>query len=414
MTIDTALDIRIVRWTRSASIENEEKEDAGYRLRPFKGHAPDGEKVEFYGSGVLNVDESMRAEDVEIYYDPAELIGGLLISPSQSEPEDNTVSTATATHGCPKVGMAEEALVKKAGDKYRSFLHDEAENITQWRHGGPPTYDSVNQLFEEGRTKEWPKGSLEEVVQNAIKSWEMELSHKTRLQDFKTINPDKFKLIVNGREGLSGEETLRIGSYNALLKSSLPQEFQYYKADEETFESSHDAFRSALPRGFAWEVLSVYSGPPVISFKFRHWGFFEGPFKGHAPTEEKVEFYGFGVLKVDESLRAEDVEVYYDPAELFGGLLKGALISPSQSEDNTVNTATATELHILDIAKLSLKWTKMNRPIQGLQIPHTLQQERKSINSVIKNDSFQRNSILGSMPRRPSSTSAKLNISVQN
>jgi hypothetical protein len=101
-----------------------------------------------------------------------------------------------------------------------------------------------------------------------------------------------------GREGLSGEETLRIGSYNALLKSSLPKEFQYYKADEETFESSHDAFRSALPRGFAWEVLSVYSGPPVISFKFRHWGFFEGPFKGHAPTEEKVEFYGFGILKV--------------------------------------------------------------------------------------------------------------------
>jgi len=56
----------------------------------------------------------------------------------------------------------------------------------------------------------------------------------------------------------------------------------------------------------------------------------------------------------------------------------------------------------------------MNQPILGLQIPHTLQQEQRSINSVIKNDSFQRNSILGSMPRRPSSTSAKLNISVQN
>lgn len=46
--------------------------------------------------------------------------------------------------------------------------------------------------------QEWPKGSLEETVQNAIKSWEMELTHKTRLQDFKSINPDKFKLIVNG------------------------------------------------------------------------------------------------------------------------------------------------------------------------------------------------------------------------
>lgn len=44
----------------------------------------------------------------------------------------------------------------------------------------------------------WPKGSLEETVQNAIKSWEMELSHKTRIQDFRTINPEKFKLIVNG------------------------------------------------------------------------------------------------------------------------------------------------------------------------------------------------------------------------
>lgn len=41
---------------------------------------------------------------------------------------------------------------KVAKDKYRSFIHDEAENI-QWRHGGPPVYDVVNQLFEEGRTK---------------------------------------------------------------------------------------------------------------------------------------------------------------------------------------------------------------------------------------------------------------------
>ncbi|KAJ7981842.1 Pathogen-related protein [Quillaja saponaria] len=219
----------------------------------------------------------------------------------------------------------EEAVASDevVGDKYRSFLYDEAEKTTHWRHGGPPTYESVNQLFEEGRTKEWPKGSLEEIVQNAIKSWEMELSHKTRLQDFKTINPEKFKLFVNGREGLTGEETLEIGSYNALLKSSLPEGLKYYKAEEETFESSHEAFRSAFPRGFAWEVLQVYTGPPEIAFKFRHWGFFEGPFKGHAPTGKIVEFYGLGTLKVDETLRVEEAEVYYDPAELIGDLLVG-------------------------------------------------------------------------------------------
>ncbi|KAL5132541.1 Pathogen-related protein [Glycine soja] len=59
-----------------------------------------------------------------------------------------------------------------AKDKYRSFLHDEPDNI-QWRHGGPPTYEAVNKLFEERRTEEWPEGSLEEIVQNAIKSWEI-------------------------------------------------------------------------------------------------------------------------------------------------------------------------------------------------------------------------------------------------
>ncbi|KAJ4874467.1 pathogenesis-related family protein [Raphanus sativus] len=222
-------------------------------------------------------------------------------------------------------------------DKYRSVLNDVGD--VQWRYGHPPAFDLVNQLFEEGQTKVWPEGSLEETVQNAIKSWEMELSHKIRLQDFKTINPDKFKLFVNGREGLSAEETLRLGSYNALLKTSLPGEFQYYKPEEESFESSHDAFRSALPRGFAFEILSVYSGPPNIAFKFRHWGYFEGNFKGHAPTGEMVQFLGLGVLKVDELLRAEEIEIYYDPGELFGGLLKGPPISETKTTDSGDSTA---------------------------------------------------------------------------
>ncbi|KAK4728025.1 hypothetical protein R3W88_032942 [Solanum pinnatisectum] len=230
---------------------------------------------------------------------------------------------------------SEKETIKIVSDKYRQFLHEDqaaAAGTIQWRHGDPPSYESVNKLFEQGRTKVWPEGSLEETVQNAIKSWEMELSHKTRIKDFRTINPEKFKLFVNGRDGLSAEETLKVGSYNALLKSSMPDEFKYYKADEETFESSHNAFRSAFPRGFAWEVINVYTGPPVVTYKFRHWGFFEGPFKGHAPTGQMVQFYGLGILKVDESLRAEDVEVYYDPTELFGELLKGPTISESNVE----------------------------------------------------------------------------------
>lgn len=37
--------------------------------------------------------------------------------------------------------------------KYRSFIHGEEEKNTKWRYGGPPNYDVVNKLFEQGRTK---------------------------------------------------------------------------------------------------------------------------------------------------------------------------------------------------------------------------------------------------------------------
>ncbi|KAJ3684868.1 hypothetical protein LUZ61_014032 [Rhynchospora tenuis] len=228
----------------------------------------------------------------------------------------------------------------EVGDKYRSYLVGEGEKDTHWRHGGAPKYDMVNRLFEKERTKEWPKGSLEETVQNAIKTWEMELSHKTRLSDFKSINHEKFTLSVNGRKPLSGEETLSLGSYNAMLETSMPPELcpkGYYNSKEETFESSHENFRSAFPRGFAWEVLEVYSGPPVVAFKFRHWGHMEGNFKGHAPTGKMVEFIGIAVLKVDEQLRAETVEIYYDPAEFMAGLYKGPKLDKAGEERNSSN-----------------------------------------------------------------------------
>ncbi|CAO2166286.1 unnamed protein product [Urochloa humidicola] len=225
------------------------------------------------------------------------------------------------------------------GDPYRSHLAGEGEKNTVWRHGAPPTYDAVNALFEAERTQEWPAGSLEEVVQNAIKTWEMELSHKARLSDFKSVSPGKFTLSVNGGRARTGEETLAVGSYNALLDSPLLASTGAYDAAAETFQSSHDLFRATFPRGFAWEVLKVYSGPPVIAFKFRHWGHKEGPYKGRAATGEKVEFHGVAVLKVDEQLRAEDVEVYYDPGELLGGLLKGPKVASSEEERGEVALA---------------------------------------------------------------------------
>jgi hypothetical protein len=47
----------------------------------------------------------------------------------------------------------EAAEAKIMGNKYRSFLYGEGEKSTEWRHGGPPSFDKVDKLFEEGKTK---------------------------------------------------------------------------------------------------------------------------------------------------------------------------------------------------------------------------------------------------------------------
>ncbi|KAK9269950.1 hypothetical protein L1049_025523 [Liquidambar formosana] len=217
------------------------------------------------------------------------------------------------------------------GDKYRSYLHGEAED-TKWRYGAP-TYDVVNKLFEEGRTKIWPPGSLEEKVQNLVKSWEMEIFHKTRLEDFKTLDPKKYTFSLNGRKALTMEEIGKLGGgYNPLLQTSLPEKFRSYNPDVETADSSHKAFTTTFPRGFALEIVHVYSGPPVIVYKFRHWGYMEGPYKGHAPTGEMVQFYAMAIFEVDEHMKVIKVEFFYDPGELLGGLLKGASTDISSEE----------------------------------------------------------------------------------
>lgn len=88
------------------------------------------------------------------------------------------------------------------------------------------------------------------------------------------------------------------GGYNAFLQTELPENYRGYNPTEESSDSSHILFTTVFPRGFAVEILQVYSGPPVIVYKFRHWGYMEGPFKGHAPTGEKAEFFGMAIFEV--------------------------------------------------------------------------------------------------------------------
>lgn len=209
------------------------------------------------------------------------------------------------------------------GDKYRSYLSEEELKNTQW-NAGPPNYDVVNKLFEEGRTKVWQAGSLEEKVQNLVKTWEMELVHKANPDDYKTLDAKKFVLVINGKKSFTLEEIAKVGgSYNVFLQSSLPPALRIYNPDEETYESSQTEFKNIFSRGFALEILQVYSGPPVIAYKFRHWGYMEAPFHGHPPTGELIEFFGMAVFELDEDSRVVKVEFFYDRGELLSSLMKG-------------------------------------------------------------------------------------------
>ena len=46
--------------------------------------------------------------------------------------------------------------------------------------------------------QEWAEGSVEERVQRLLKTWEMELVHKVRPEDQKSVHPKNYSATTNG------------------------------------------------------------------------------------------------------------------------------------------------------------------------------------------------------------------------
>jgi hypothetical protein len=73
---------------------------------------------------------------------------------------------------------------------------------------------------------------------------------------------------------MSAQHMVNVGTYNALISPS-----EFYCPARASFDDSHKTFKSMMPT-FAWEVLDVYSGPPKVAFKWRHWGEMKGDYVG--------------------------------------------------------------------------------------------------------------------------------------
>jgi hypothetical protein len=109
-------------------------------------------------------------------------------------------------------------------------------------------------------------------VENLVKNWEIEASFKTRLSDWRTINHERYTFAMNGGQNSDVEYMLKQGTYNAILPSS-----EYYCPVHNDISVSHKVFKRMMPT-FAWEVLEVYSGPPKVAFRWRHWGWMKNDY----------------------------------------------------------------------------------------------------------------------------------------
>lgn len=210
-----------------------------------------------------------------------------------------------------------EAIKAKFGLKEptRSFMDDPE---TKWRFGGPPDYSLTNLFYLKQRSKVHPEDSLEKVVENLVKTWEMERSHKVDCKQHKSVDQEQFNISANGGKTYNNVEANKVGNYNVLLDACPAN---VWDTANTTWEQSHDKFHTAFA-AFPWEILEVFSGPPKVGFSWRHWGHFTGTYEGNKGKGELVEMFGFGTATVNDQLQLCDVEIYYN-AEDFIAVMRG-------------------------------------------------------------------------------------------
>jgi hypothetical protein len=194
-----------------------------------------------------------------------------------------------------------------------------AADSQDWREEAPD-YHFSHEIMPAQRTTSFEAGSLEAIVEGIVQVFEMEVSHKKDPATWVSMVAERFRTRVNGGAWASAQDIVENGSYNILVGESP----FYPRVD---FDGSHEVFHTAFPNGFFWEVLEVLTPPPVVTFKWRHWGTFEGEYAGHKPDGRLIEMFGVSIAKVSDDLKLLEVEHFYDPNAFLGGLTGGCPVA---------------------------------------------------------------------------------------
>lgn len=210
--------------------------------------------------------------------------------------------------------LSPESTGQAFGEVIRDYTPD--PNAT-WRNGRPD-YFLVNRTFFDQRSLEHEVGSLEAVVSKLIKNWAVEAHHVADVHLWKTMDISKFQAALNGACPFLAQQMSDLGSCNLFLGQT-----REYNCRIHSFETAQKIFRTAFPMGFAWECLEVFSGPPTVVFKWRHFGKYTGVFtdksgKKYKGNGKMLSIVGMCIAKVNAELLISGLDVYYNPEELTG------------------------------------------------------------------------------------------------
>ncbi|CAF3583492.1 unnamed protein product [Rotaria sp. Silwood1] len=129
------------------------------------------------------------------------------------------------------------------------------------------------------------------------------------------------------------------------------------------------AFLRAFGEGFAWELIELYSGPPHVTFKWRHFGRMTGyfscsSFSGYVykadSTNKMVNLYGICKATVTSDLKIQDLQAFFDINQLFAQFTEMCPFAPFANIPSLLSSSTGKTINESQINNTGLSVNKPN------------------------------------------------------
>lgn len=157
--------------------------------------------------------------------------------------------------------------------------------------------------------------AIKQLIQILIGAFEEEASVKLDRKQWNSVAPDIFRLCINRGKEFTIDEINSRGICRIFLEETL------FHRSEELSEAAKQSLASAFQRRLCREIIAIYSGPPKLTFQWRHWGTFEGKLKDHSPLRLSIEIFGIAVATVNEELKLTRLEYFFDSDQFLQNII---------------------------------------------------------------------------------------------